>query len=480
MNNNQGEQPLPSPLSRGHDLFRRPSGEEKKIPRLAGPAEKTSSPPATTPPPTEDRGEENKNQSLLAFLPPQIRENPLYLALLAGMGALLILFFVLSLVKNRRGNPPLPPPLPTPTTVPVTPLSPSPTPAPTPATVIIDQESIFFLREGNLWKIQADSTNEKQVTQADVTLQGGQTVETMFNVPALITDFAWHPSTQQLAVISGRDLWLLRTKDQSRTAITPTDLGKNIFYRFPHWAPNGKMIALEYRQEIVGNALPLYKIQVFSTAGKLLHEISLERDFPLNNSSSLLRLADWFPNNQELLIYQEGDSDWQGLWRISLDKVRRERLVAASLSTAPIKPLPVDLSPDGKRLVYIENNRAWLFDLVQGNKRSIDLLPPDLVIFQPPQFSPDGQKILFIFEKKDSHQVYLAFYDWQKGSKDLFWSGLVGRVRNFSWSPQGERVVFSLSAPLTDTNITLWVLDVVWHGQSQITTNALFPQWATP
>lgn len=134
-----------------------------------------------------------------------------------------------------------------------------------------------------------------------------------------------------------------------------------------------------------------------------------------------------------------------------------------------------DVSPDGERLVYVQNaggsNRLLVRDVATGTERVLIAESPD-AHWTLPRFSPDGAPIAVQrWSRERGHDVVIVDVDGQVGP-EIRTEGTDGAP---AWSPDGRYVLFSSDR----TGITnLYAQDVAGGELRQITnvlTGAFYP-----
>ncbi|WP_333607351.1 S9 family peptidase [Arsukibacterium sp.] len=116
----------------------------------------------------------------------------------------------------------------------------------------------------------------------------------------------------------------------------------------------------------------------------------------------------------------------------------------------------VQVSPDGKRVVYVrqQNNimtdrtesSLWLLDVASGQQHP---LFADKFSYSQPRWAPDNNRIAFVSDREGSPQIYVH---WLAEQKTAAISQLQIRPTQLSWSPNGEYLAFlaEVTAPATD------------------------------
>src|SRR5438552_9639360 len=112
----------------------------------------------------------------------------------------------------------------------------------------------------------------------------------------------------------------------------------------------------------------------------------------------------------------------------------------ASLNLRNISDL--QFSPDGSRLAFVVTEPAkgerrarhiWIYEKQSGAIRQFTFSAKSEFL---PRWSPDGKQLAFLSDGDEQQQVYAMLGDG--GEASLLTKGKRG-VKNFAWSPNGER-----------------------------------------
>ncbi|MEM9885860.1 MAG: S9 family peptidase [Bacteroidota bacterium] len=106
------------------------------------------------------------------------------------------------------------------------------------------------------------------------------------------------------------------------------------------------------------------------------------------------------------------------------------------------------ISPDGKRIVYVRNFKDIMTDKNRSNLWMIAAdgsqhfpLTTGMQNDRSPRWSPDGKKLLYISTKEKSSQLYLR---WLDSGLEARLSNLEGSPAELTWSPNGQWIAFSM------------------------------------
>ncbi|MCC5453115.1 S9 family peptidase [Rheinheimera sp. UJ51] len=116
----------------------------------------------------------------------------------------------------------------------------------------------------------------------------------------------------------------------------------------------------------------------------------------------------------------------------------------------------VQISPDGKYIVYVRQQNNIMTDRTESNLWLIEVasgkhspLFADKFSYSQPRWAPDSKRIAFVSDRDGSSQI---FVHWLAEQKTAAISQLQVRPSQLSWSPDGKRIAFmaEVSAPTTD------------------------------
>jgi Tol biopolymer transport system component len=200
--------------------------------------------------------------------------------------------------------------------------------------------------------------------------------------------------------------------------------------------------------------------------------------FPGANGRIAYSQADLVP----LIGGETGDlSAHSQVFTIEPDGSGRARLTHVAGDQAAGSP---EWSPDGDRIVYESNEsgsfQVWVMDADGGNQTQLTD-DPDFEGFQP-SFSPDGQSI--VFSRCASPLGFMAFCDIAVMDADgdnlqtILSDGHWSNVRP-GYSPDGDQISFSSSRGGLQSAV--WVMDADGSDPERLTPprlRAMWPDWA--
>ncbi|WP_194756074.1 S9 family peptidase [Aliidiomarina indica] len=116
----------------------------------------------------------------------------------------------------------------------------------------------------------------------------------------------------------------------------------------------------------------------------------------------------------------------------------------------------VQVSPDGKRVVYVRHSNDIMSDSTRRSLWMIDLsngehipLFSDEFSYSSPQWAPDNNRVAFISNRSGSQQVHVHWIDEHTSARV---TDVRRGVSNLTWSPNGEWLAFSMEVPAGPTD----------------------------
>lgn len=111
----------------------------------------------------------------------------------------------------------------------------------------------------------------------------------------------------------------------------------------------------------------------------------------------------------------------------------------------------VQISPDGRRVVYVRTSYDIMTDHPRANLWSVSTdgsdhtpLRSDARNHRSPRFSPDGERLAYISTAEGSPQLFMR---WMNSGQTALLTNLTESPRNLTWSPDGRMLAFTQFVP---------------------------------
>ncbi len=287
---------------------------------------------------------------------------------------------------------------------------------------------------------------------------------------------AWSPDSQEVLyteeqVLDPRDrqvvphrLWAVNIKTLERRVITTLDAMQ------PQWSPNGHRLAYWASDE---------------RSQRDLYTCSPTGADPVRvtNDTATDWNPVWSPDGRYLYFVSDRSGGMQ-LWRISIDEATGRGLSAPELVPAPSAfAQHISLSRDGKRLAYVSvrlNRNLYRVEIdprqekiigqpvaqTQWSRQGIDL-----------DLSPDGKQLVYTTLADTHENLALLNAD---GSGEARWlTDDEYKDRGPRWSPDGKQIAFYSTR---SGNFEIWVINADGTGLRRLTESgndkAFIPLWS--
>ncbi len=201
----------------------------------------------------------------------------------------------------------------------------------------------------------------------------------------------------------------------------------------PRWSHDGRRLAFCTFSDATGDQ----KLYVVDVDGANLREVADGG------------LADWSPDDKQLVFFSEGGKLDEGVWVQNLDGSGREWLAAAAWPR---------WSPDGGRLAICDEQNLKLLDLASGQEQ----LLVDAAFAQRPggfDWSHDGKRLAVISRRQPNGPRELFILATDDGQPELTPRHAVNGSfgGHVSWSPDDKQLIMTVDS-------FIHVLDVEGNG----------------
>jgi Tol biopolymer transport system component len=246
---------------------------------------------------------------------------------------------------------------------------------------------------------------------------------------------SWGPDGEQLAIVdkdvpegpNGIFLFSLESGEKWRLTAPPADYLTGALE--PRFSPDGGTLAF-VRQRVVSQS-DIYLVPVRGGEPRRL-------TFGNHNTAGL----DWTPDGESILFSSSRSprGGFWSLWRISASGGEPQPVEVSGQGIYPT------LSREGNRLAYVKLDWKWDIWRVGGpsateeEKTSTDRFIASTWLDYVPQYSPDGQKVLFTSSRSGHQEIWISDNDGSNAQQLTFLEDPL--TNTGSWSPDGQRIAF--------------------------------------
>lgn len=256
------------------------------------------------------------------------------------------------------------------------------------------------------------------------------------------------PDGKQIAFTRGdydhRELWLMDADgDHSRQLTGPegSEYGSLI------WSRDGRRVV--YVRQVFRPTMDNSETYI-----ELCDPETRKRDIIFNNSRLWGALV-WTPDDRIIYSLQEPPPNRtdSNLWAQKMDlRAYKPTGPAVRLTSGPDRKVPINVSADGKRLVFVRLAYTPQVYVAEVTRDGSHLAPPHRLSLDeqtnyPYDWTPDGKSVLFVSDRDGSMQLFKQAMD--QPAPDL----LIRRDQNIivaRLGPQGKFILFLLTAPPND------------------------------
>lgn len=286
----------------------------------------------------------------------------------------------------------------------------------------------------------------------------------------------WSPTGDKIAFVSyrgdGEDIYIMDSDGGQLTNLTRSDVSEGMI----SWSPDGNKIAFVRYFRVNDSVQSI--ICVMDSDGNNVMELA---DPPFHNLSPV-----WSPQGDRIAFvnYPERGVDRSYIYIMDMDGRNRQLLFDEPSGLIE----DISWSPDGTQMAFIYRrehspHEIRLLDIATG-QATTDVLTRKLGQMDTPHIPrsitwlPDGQKLAFAAAPPppDRSEVFrdgLFFMDVDGNILRTIWENPDLAFGRFSWSPDGQTIIFS-------NNDNLYSLDLTSEAVILFMEDADSPDWKDP
>lgn len=302
---------------------------------------------------------------------------------------------------------------------------------------------IAFVRNKNIWLIEADGQNQSPLTQDHD-----------------VWEFRWSPDGKKIAFVSRRphDLEIYIMDEDGKNQIRLTD--NEIYDGQICWAPDNNQIAFASERK---ETEPAKKIYLMNTDGEN------ETKLTTNNKKQVWESQPaWSPDGKKIAFASTGTFG-EFIYLKNVDGKNIERLNKGRAEDCEA----LCWSPDGAKIAYVATIGAGIptphgpSEFIQsiriidmGTKTNTELCKEEKSIrIDSFSWSPDGQKIAFVSNRNDNHEIYVVDANGKNQIK-------LTNGHSLSRSLDGKKIAFASNR---DGQDEIYVMDAAGQNQTRLT-----------
>jgi Tol biopolymer transport system component len=209
-----------------------------------------------------------------------------------------------------------------------------------------------------------------------------------------------------------------------------------------------------------------------------LYLAAQDGDMPVNltNSESLEALPTWAPGQERLLFFSNRGQTGEFLFLLDL-KANSVQTISVTL---PGSPIPIAFSADGRYLtVQIEQEQGpghFIVDL--ETEQLIDLSEQQGEVVNFGAWSPDGYRFILATSTPQGVELFVTDLSGERYQSLTDGSYIAGQP---DWSPDGQKVLFIALLPESNTS-DIFVINLadeqITNLTNTFTDNESFPRWS--
>jgi eukaryotic-like serine/threonine-protein kinase len=280
--------------------------------------------------------------------------------------------------------------------------------------------------------------------------------------------FTWSPDGKTLAIASSNSspealsIFLISIETGEERRLTTPDAG-SVGDTYPAFSPDGRSIA--FIRSLNSQVSDIYLVPA---AGGEPRRLTYDNLFLFSN-------LDWTADSREI-VFSSHRGGIYSLWRIQTSGGEPSRVIGAGeYSISP------SVSRRGNRLAYVYQKRDVNIWRAAGPNSKVKDRPPVKLIAstrndEGPQFSPDGERIVFTSDRSGNYEIWVLDSDGRNPVQLTSFGGShTGTPR---WAPDGTQIAFD-SRPEGHSSIYVVGLDGSNLRRVTVgTSDDVLPSWS--
>jgi len=346
------------------------------------------------------------------------------------------------------------------------------TPRKVPTSLPIPDDSHSWSPDGNELVFIVNDTTGAQVAEI-VSLKGA--TSRLLQLPGekfqYRWDISWSPDRRYLAYVVGggvgmldnTQLWIKQMADGKAFPVTDWQAQN---WR-PSWSRDSKYL---YFVSNRGGSMDLWRLWITGD--------SASNRMPQRITTGLnIQYAAFSPDGNKL-AYTKGQRVGN-IWRVPIPQTGSHPATwedARQLTDQQSDIFVIDISPDGKRLVFDSDRdgkwRLWMMPVQGGEMQRVMI---DTMKQICPAWSPDGQEIAYVSQGGDNWGIWVVPVS---GGPARHVASNDEHIRHPAWSPDGRKIAFRSSRA---GNADIWIIPAKGGEAQQVTIHPAadnMPTWS--
>jgi len=140
------------------------------------------------------------------------------------------------------------------------------------------------------------------------------------------------------------------------------------------------------------------------------------------------------PDGSKIAFLSDRDGQSAHIYSINVDGTNEQRLITAAASNIG----PISWSPDGSKFAFTHDSEVYTMNSEGTNKKQLT----NTVGNGSPLWSPNGDKILFIYSGNSGYEIYIM--DKNGENQERITNNYYKQEYSISWSTDGTKVLYGL------------------------------------